>query len=172
MTKRQLVEDCRILDIAVLKRRGLVHGTRSTGKITWRNEFLVSYEHDGKLSLTLTYPDGHRQRLMLYRMPMPLGGHRWMFRPAVDRFAFKLYMPKDGNEFRSRAAWGLEYRCRSVGSRKRRAARVDKMLLRYGFGLETIKPVGMWSRTWERKKAQLAAIKSRGAVSPGVGSST
>ena len=161
MVKGPLVEDCVVLDICRMKRDGhLVHGTRNTGTITWRNGFSVSYEHDGKVSLTLTYPGGRRQRLLLYRMPMPLGGHRWMFHLG-DRFAFKLYMPKGGDMFKSRAAWGLEYRCRSVGSKKRRAARVDKMLLRYGFGLGTIKPVGMWHTTWESKKLALEALKAQ-----------
>jgi hypothetical protein len=168
MTNRPLVEDCRILDIAELKRHGLTHGTPSHGAIKWRNEFSVSYQHDGANSLTLTYPNGARQKLMLYRMPMPLGGHRWMFRPATDRFAFKLYMPRRGGDvFRSRAAWGLHYRCQHLGTRRRLHQRVDRMMLKYGFGMEIYKPIGMWHTKWESKKLALEALKAQELAAEG-----
>jgi hypothetical protein len=162
MTDRPLVEDCIVLDICRMKRDGqLVHGEWNTGSITWRNKFSVSYQHDGANSLMLTYPDGHQQRLLLYRMPMPLGGHRCMFMLGGNRFAFKLYMPKGGTEFRSRAAHGLDYRCRHLGTRRRLEQRVDRMMLKYGFGMEIYKPMGMWSRTWESKKLALEALKAQ-----------
>jgi len=162
MAREPLVEDCNVLDICRMKRDGrLIHGERNTGSITWRNGFSVTYEHDGGTSLTLTYPNGHRQRLRLYRMPMPLGGHRWMFRLGGDRFAFKLYCPKDGGtEFRSRAAHGLGYLSRHLGRRKRLRLREDRFFLRYG-AVEVIKPHGMWHTTWESKKLALEALRAQ-----------
>ena len=161
MTKRVLVEDCIELDINRLNRLGyLVHGRPSAAGIGW-GKFLVRCEHDGGSSLTLRFPDGRSQRLMLVRIPMPIGGGaRWMFHLGTRR-AVKLYMPPGGDLFRSRAAWGLDWRCRHLSIRRRREERVNKLLMRMGPVFDHFRPHGMWRSKWERKVVELELLRHK-----------
>jgi hypothetical protein len=160
MTKRPLVEDCIELDINRLNRLGyLRHGIPSAATIGW-GKFTVRCEHDGRSSLTLRYPDGRSQRLMVVRIPQYLGGHRWMFHLGT-RHAVKLYMPPGGDLFRSRAAWGLDWRCRHLSVRRRREERVNKLLMRMGPVFDHFRPHGMWRSKWERKVVELELLRHK-----------
>src|SRR5262245_26034718 len=159
-----LVESCRVLDINRLKRMGCFDA-RYVGRIAW-GDFVVALEHDGRSSLTLRFPDGRSQRLRVVKVPMPLGGGRWMFHLGARR-AFKLYLPPDGAVFGSKAAHGLDHRCRHLSVRNRTKQRENRFFMRYG-AVEMMKPHGMWHRTWEKKQDEWAAIRarSRGAEGP------
>jgi hypothetical protein len=160
MTHHRLVEDCLELDVNRLKRLGLIaHGARRVGRIAW-DDFSINCEHDGNFSLLLRFPDGRGQRLMLVARPIPNGGHQWMF-DLGGRRAFKLYLPPGGDVFRSRAAYGLDYRCRHVSLRRRREQRVERMTRRLGPLFDMLRPPGMWHSTWERKASELERLKGK-----------
>ena len=145
------VEDARVLDINKLVKRGhLRYGERSTARMNW-GRFEVRLEHDGRDALRVHFPDGRTQKLMVVRVPMRLGS-RWMFHLGSRR-TFKLFMPKDGDVFRSRTAWGLEYRSRHLSQKNRREHRVMKMHLRYGAIFDLWRPRYMHTSTWQRRVA-------------------
>jgi hypothetical protein len=158
MTKRAFVEDAIELNINRLVRLGYVkRGKRSTARMTW-GKLEVRLEHDGRDALRIHFPDGRTQKLMVVRIPIPRGGHRWLFHLG-NRRVVKMFMPKGGDVFRSRTAWGLEYRCRHLSQKNRREARVKKMFMRHGPVFDAWRPKGWWRSTHARRVTELRLLE-------------
>jgi hypothetical protein len=156
---KPLVEDCLELDANKLKRLGyLTMGARRVAKLAWEGGFWCWCEHDGSYSLLLRFPDGRSQRLMVVKRPLPLGGGRWFFDLGTKR-AVKLYLPAWGDVFRSRQAYGLEYRCTRLGTHRRLEQRASRMRDRLKGG--AVRPRGMWRSTWEREQGKLEQVERR-----------
>jgi hypothetical protein len=161
MAHHRLVEGCFELDIHALRRLGLItRGARRVGRIAWGEDLAVIVEHDGNFSLLLRFPDGRSQRLMLVARPLPNNGYCWMF-DLGGRRAYKLYLPPGGDVFRSRAAYGLTYRCQHLSMRRRREQRVERMVKRLGPLFDVMRPPHMWHTTWERKASELERARRR-----------
>jgi hypothetical protein len=159
MAKHAFVEDAIELDINRLKRLGyLKRGERSTATIAWGKKLEVRYEHDGNSTLLIRFPDGRTQKLMVVRIAIPHGGYRWLFHLG-NRRVVKLFMPRGGDLFKSRTAWGLEYRCRHLSQKNRREARVRKMFMRHGAIFDLWKPVGWWRSTHARRVTELRLLE-------------
>jgi hypothetical protein len=126
--KKQTVESCRALDIAVLAREGILkRGTWRAGGVTWTNAAgeecaSVGYElqtcenGDGAMWFRLHYtvrgdtPVDYRVRLNT--TPVHFGGERsWFLCPAVGcgRRVRKLYLAPGGTYFACRHCYNLTY---------------------------------------------------------------
>jgi hypothetical protein len=159
MTKPVFVDEAFELNINRLKRLGhLKRGERSAASISWGKKLEVGLEHDGRDTLLLRFQDGRTQKLRVVRIPIPCGGYRWLFHLGSRRVV-KLFMPRGGDLFRSRTAWGLEYRCRHLSRKNRREARVKKMYMRHGPVFDAWRPKGWWRSTWERRVTELRLLE-------------
>lgn len=103
-----------------------------------------------------------REEHIAYTVPLdrtaqPFGGERWWFRcPWTGRRVQKLFLPRGGREFRSRASYRLGYASQRGTALDRLHMRLQRIQRKMGGegrgpveGLPA-KPRGMWWRTYER----------------------
>jgi hypothetical protein len=160
MAKHAFVEDARVLDINRLVKLGHIkHGERSAGRMTW-GKLEVRLEHNGNDALHVYFQDGRTQKLRVVRIAIPHGGHRWLFHLG-NRRVVKLFMPRGGDIFKSRTAWGLRYRCQHLSQKNRREARVRKQYMRHGAIFDLWRPKGWWRTTHERRVTELRLLEHR-----------
>jgi hypothetical protein len=130
---KALVESCRVLDIGLLVRDGVVRPDRSRrGKLSWSRDgeevASIGYQVDTRAdggTFRLTYSvgrDGREKAAQDYVVPLVTtslvsGGRRWWFRcvacreggPPCGRRAGKLYLPPGGRVFACRRCHDLAY---------------------------------------------------------------
>lgn len=134
-TKKETVEDCRVLSIFDLKRDGLLQpGTWQRGTWSWRDAFTqertasLGYEvstHRGNSYLrvyyTITSWDGQKSdydyKIVLQESACHFGGVRWWFTCPLttngrvcNRRVGKLYLPPGGGYYGCRHCHDLTYR--------------------------------------------------------------
>jgi hypothetical protein len=85
-----------------------------------------------------------------YRSFFDLGGRR----------ARALYLAPGEGLFRSRQALGLEYACRSVRRLRTESARRDRIIGRYGWQIEAVRPIGMPTKRWVKIRKRLGLPES------------
>jgi hypothetical protein len=159
MAKHAFVDDAIELNVNRLVRLGyLRYGERSNATIAWGRRLEVRLEHNGNDALRVHFQDGRVQKLRVVRIAIPHGGHRWLFHLG-NRRVVKLFMPRGGGLFKSRTAWGLEYRCRHLSQKNRREARVMKMHLRHGPVFDAWRPKGWWRSTHARRVTELRLLE-------------
>lgn len=128
--KKTTVEECRVLDIATLLRRGaLVPGAWTSGSWAWTYDGESSPHSTIGYEASLGDPEaawlrlhyGIRDERLDYKVQLvttkpPHGGPRWWFLcPLLRRDGgppyqvAKLYLPPGGRWFGSRAGYGLTY---------------------------------------------------------------
>jgi hypothetical protein len=122
--KRDTVEDCRVLAVGNLRRRGALRagmvgasywyrGEQRTGSIGWYCDgtalwldYTVTPRAGGE-KIAFHYP------VQLVRTPQPFGGERvWFTCPSCQQSVVKLYLAPAMHEFWCRRCLGLSYRSR------------------------------------------------------------
>jgi hypothetical protein len=122
--KRDTVEDCRVLAVGNLRRRGALQagmvgvsrwyrGEQATGSIAWYCDGAALWldytvtPRPGSEKITFHYP------VQLVRTPQPFGGERvWFTCPSCQRSVVKLYLAPPMHSFWCRRCLGLSYRSR------------------------------------------------------------
>ncbi len=159
------------IDFAWMLRTGRAkEGSWRTGRLSWYRcgdevgsiDFQAIMHEPGFERLELSFSIGSAPNQERERQIIPLchtvphfGGKRWwMLCPVRHVRVGKLYLPRGGDRFASRYAWGLAYQCQRDAARDRpfeRLFRLQKKLggeQRWGGGLQ--RPKGMWHRTFDR----------------------
>jgi hypothetical protein len=96
------------------------------------------------------------------------GGVRWWFVcPATGRRAFKLYLPRGGRRFLSRAGYLLGHEVAREDKLARRQRRASRILAKLGrpdanWTGWASRPKGMRRRTYERLCAELTEVQEDG----------
>ncbi len=94
--------------------------------------------------------------------PQHLGGRRWWFScPVSGVRASALYLPAGGGRLASRQAHGLAFTSQRQRAPARAAARAHRLAVDLGaveLGATPVRPKGMWSRTFDRRAAELALL--------------
>jgi len=134
-TKKNTVEDCRMLSVFELKREGVLEmGIREFGSWIWSNVFTgkrsasISFELntlDGhsyfRVFYTITSWDGEKQdfdyQIRLQTTQCNFGGYRWWFTCPLSvngrycgRRVGKLYLPPSGRYYGCRHCYNLTYK--------------------------------------------------------------
>jgi len=124
-SKRICAEDCRVLDVNLLRRDGFLR-SGVAGTVTWPDGGkidVVEVRLAGdvafiRLAYSITWA-GQRQnfgyRVDLVQVPRLVDKHSWVFRcplQGCDRRAVKLYLPPGGRYFGCRHCYDLTYRKR------------------------------------------------------------
>ncbi len=169
---RPIVEHCKVIDLALMFRRGsLAEHCSGGGSLSWscggEPAGSIAYHYDlsdlDDASMTLSYrrkPYGgdwidERQFVRLVHTAPRFGGRRWwMICPVRGHRVAKLYLPNSGDIFAGRKAWRLGYRSQRVTSRDAQFERLfslqRKLGCDQGWDAGLFRPKGMWHRTFER----------------------
>ncbi len=171
---RTLVEDAARLHVHDL--RGPFgwfgsHEIRAPDGVTIKLQLDVG-EHHGFVAVE-HWPAGARWSsstydLALFARPQPCGGTAWLFTcPLSGVRTPVLYLPVGASCLGSRAALGLGYRSQRQRAPARAAARAHRLAADLGaveLGATPVRPKGMWSRTFDRRAAELARLVEAAAA--------
>jgi hypothetical protein len=170
--KKQTVESCRALDIALLSRKGVLkRGTWNSGGLTWTAASgdkcaSVGFElqtgelqaGDGAMWVRLQYTVGGiapmDYRVPLETTPLHFGGERWWFRcpgAGCGRRVRKLYLCGHGPLFACRHCYNLTY-----DSAQSHDARVNFFL-----NHPEAAPAALDGQDWSRKFLVMRAVLSK-----------
>jgi hypothetical protein len=165
---RPTVESSITLDIRHLMRAGLAPGRSQSGTLqwTWANSRLACHavfntcvdEDTGLLHLASitcfdlfggpVYLRGQTTRLVA--SAPPFGGRRWWFVcPHTSQRVMKLHLPRGGQGFASRQAYGLDYAVQRLAAGDQARRRARKARARIGGSsnlLEKLPPKPKWMR--------------------------
>ncbi len=168
-----------VLSTTDLLRAGLRAGIRARAGMSFRGE-----DEPFPIELTIDAADGfpfielvhrsrsrdpipQRYRVRLLSTPQHLGGSRWWFEcPRTGRRCVKLYLPRGGHRFWSRAAYSLGYACQRADrmyQAQRQALKVYRALRGDGNWRDGAppKPKTMRWRTYERLANKLDHYNAR-----------
>jgi hypothetical protein len=168
-----------VLGAAMFKRLDALGGRRGTvtfhfGEEKFPVELTVDATNPAGFFVELAHRTRDRtdpERTVRYRVDLvstvpTFGGLRWWFRcPRTGGRVSKLYLPRGGWHFWSRAAYRLGYACQREGTWDRRCRRSSKLHRALGgdgdWNKPLPKPKWMRRRTYERKLAAFEQAQAR-----------
>ena len=173
------VEDSRVLDVADLRRRGLLRlGTLAQGTTRWT----LAGEELAAVAWRVEIPSlKHAQIVVSYsvlrgsREPQPInesfplvttrpnfGGIRWWFECICGRRCAKLYLAPGATRFRCRVCHNLSYESQRESAPHRCLRQANKIWARLEYqGGTPRRPKGMRRRTYQRLLSKIHDLEIR-----------